>query len=67
MKAIVSAVLSQEKAVCHAVSAYIDDIYVNEDVMPMTRVREHLARFGLEWTIGIWCMSVGVGGRDGTR
>ena len=48
MKAIVSEVLSQEEAVGHAASAYIDDIYVNEDVMPATRVREHLARFGLE-------------------
>ena len=34
MKAIVSAVLSQEEAVDHAASAYIDDLYVNEDVMP---------------------------------
>ena len=48
MKAIVSAVLSQKEAVGHAASAYIDNIYVNEDVMPATRLREHLARFGLE-------------------
>ena len=48
VKAIVSAVLLQEEAVGHTASAYIDDIYVNEDVMPATRVREHLARFGLE-------------------
>ena len=48
MKAIVSIVLLQEEAVGHAASAYIDDIYVNEDVMPATCVREYLARFGLE-------------------
>ena len=48
MKAIVSAVLSQEEAVGHAASAYINGIYVNEDVMPSTHIREHLARFGLE-------------------
>ena len=48
MKAIVSTVLSQEEAVGNLVSAYINDIYVNEDVMPMTHVREHLARFGHE-------------------
>ena len=48
MKAIVSAVLSHEEAVGHTAFAYIDDIYVNKDVMPATRVREHLARFGLE-------------------
>ena len=48
MKAIVSAALSQEEDVGHAASVYIDDIYVNEDVIPATRVRGHLARFGLE-------------------
>ena len=48
MKAIVSAVLLQEEAVGHAASAYINDIYVNEDVILANRVREHLARFGLE-------------------
>ena len=48
MKAIVSAVLSQGEAVGHAASAYIGKIYVNEDVMPTTHVREHLTRFGLE-------------------
>ena len=35
MKAIISAVLSQEEAVGHAASAYIDDIYVNKDVVPV--------------------------------
>ena len=48
MKGIFSAVLSQEEAVGHAASAYIDDIYVNEDVVAATRVREHLAQFGLK-------------------
>ena len=48
MKAIVSAVLLQEEAVGCAASAYIDNIYVNEDVVPVTPVREHLAQFRLE-------------------
>ena len=48
MKVLVSAVLSWVEAVGHTASAYIDDIYVNEDVMPVTCVREHLARFGHE-------------------
>ena len=48
MKAIVSAVLSQEEAVGCAASAYNDNIYVNEDVMPTTHVREHLVQFGLK-------------------
>ena len=47
MKAIVSTALSQEKAVGCAASAYID-IYVNENVEPATRIREHLAQFGLK-------------------
>ena len=38
MKAIVSAVLLLEEAVGRAASAYIDDIYVNEDVVPMTHL-----------------------------
>ena len=46
MKAIVSAVLSHEEAVERAASAYINDIYISEDVVPVTRVREHLAQFG---------------------
>ena len=40
MKAIVSAVLSQEEA--------IDNIYVNEDAVPTTCIKEHLAQFGLK-------------------
>ena len=48
MKAIVRAVLLQKEAVGHAASAYINDIYVNEDVMPVTHVKERQARFGLE-------------------
>ena len=48
MKAIVSTVLLWEEAVEHAASAYIDDIYVNEDVVPATCIREHLAQFGLK-------------------
>ena len=42
MKAIVNTVLSQEEAVGHVASAYIDDIYVNKDVVPTTCVREDL-------------------------
>ena len=48
MKAIVSAVLSQEEAVGRTAFAYIDNIYVNEDVVPVTCVREHLVQFGLK-------------------
>ena len=45
IKAIVSVVLSQEEAVGHTASTYIDDIYVKDDVVPATHIREHLAKF----------------------
>ncbi len=48
MKAIVSVVLSQEEAVGCGASAYINDIYVNKEVVLSTRIRELLAKFGLE-------------------
>ena len=48
MKAINSTVLAQDVTVSQAASAYIDDIFINEDVAPTTRIREHLAQFGLE-------------------
>ncbi len=33
---------------CHIASAYIDNIYINEDVVPATHIREHLTQFGQE-------------------
>ena len=48
MKTIVNAVLSQEKAIKDATSAYIDDVYVNEDIESASCVRDKLAHFGLE-------------------
>ena len=48
IKAIISLVLAQDETVSCAASAYIDDIFINEDVAPATRFREHLAQFGLE-------------------
>ena len=47
MKAIVSTVLSQEEAVGCSTSGYINDIYVNEDVVLVSHVRKDLAQFGL--------------------
>ena len=41
-------VLAQEETVDRTASAYIDNIYINKDVVPATHVREHLAQFGLE-------------------
>lgn len=47
MKAIFDTVLAKDESVFQATSAYIDDIYVNEDVTSATCVRQHFADFGL--------------------
>lgn len=44
IKAIVSRVIYQEEAIDHITSG----TSVNEDVVPTTRIKEHLAQFGLE-------------------
>ena len=49
MKANISMVLAQEETVGCGTSTYIEDIYINDDVVPTTCVREHLAQFGLEY------------------
>ena len=43
MKAIINAVLSQEEKVKERTSAYLDDIYVNDDIVSKVK----LAQFGL--------------------
>ncbi|KAF0293263.1 hypothetical protein FJT64_008856 [Amphibalanus amphitrite] len=48
MKAVVHAVLSQDSAVERAVSPYVDDLLVDEEVVSAERVVEHFRRFGLE-------------------
>ena len=48
MKTIVSAVLTQEETVEKAMSAYLDDIYINEDVSPALHIQAKLAHFGLD-------------------
>ena len=48
MKAILTYVLGQDEEVKQGASAYVDDIYINEDIVAVRRVRDHLARFGLQ-------------------
>ena len=60
--------LSQEEAVGCAASAYIDNIYASEDVMPATHVREHLAQFVQgSGAVGGRRTGARIGGQDGTR
>ena len=47
MKTVLNAALSQDPDVFSGTSSYIDDIYVNEDVISAEAVRAHLMRFGL--------------------
>ena len=48
MKTVLDVVVKQDESVAKAVSSYVDDVLVNEDVMPAENVSEHLRAFGLE-------------------
>ena len=48
MRAIVEAALAKDDAVRQATSAYIDDVFINEDIVSATRVKQHLDNFGLK-------------------
>ena len=47
MQTIVDAILTKDKRIQWATSAYIDDVYVDESIVPEARVKEHLYSFGL--------------------
>ena len=47
MQTIVDAILTKDKHIQWATSAYIDDVYVDESIVPVARVKEHLCSFGL--------------------
>ena len=47
MKAILNCVLAQDPVVRKGVSAYIDDIFVNEDIVEAKQVESHLSNFDL--------------------
>ena len=44
---IVAAILPKDKRIQQTTSAYIDDVYVDENIVPAARVKEHLCSFGL--------------------
>ena len=48
MKAVLDAVARQDPDVERAMSSYIDDVLVDESVLPAEKVADHLRRFGLE-------------------
>ena len=47
MQTIFDAILMKDKRIQWATSAYIDDVYVDESIVPAARVKEHLCSFGL--------------------
>ena len=47
MKTVLNSLLSQDPNVKRGLSAYIDDVYVNEDVVTASRVVEYLHGYGL--------------------
>ena len=47
MQTIVDAILMKDKRIQRATSAYIDDVYVDECIVPVALVKEHLYSFGL--------------------
>ena len=47
MKSVLSAVLAQDENVRRATSPFIDDMLVNEDILPVEKVVAHLESFGL--------------------
>ena len=48
MKTVLEAVVNQDEDVANAVSSYVDDVLVNEDVMSAENVSKHLGAFGLQ-------------------
>ena len=48
MKSVFTAVLTQDETVDRATSSYLDDIFVNEDVVSDQCVENHLLRYGLD-------------------
>ena len=47
MKTVIAKVLEQDQSIHAAASPYVDDIYVNNDIVSAERVRNHLSCFGL--------------------
>ena len=45
MKSVLTAVLTQDETVDRATSSYLDDIFVNEDVVSVQCVEDHLLRY----------------------
>lgn len=47
MRAIVDAALLKDDTIRQATSAYIDDVFIDENIVSAAGVRQHLVNFGL--------------------
>ena len=49
MKYVLTAVLTQDETVHRATSSYLDDIFVNEDVVSVPCVEDRVAALGIRY------------------
>ena len=47
MKSVIDAIVSQDHTIKSATSAYVDDILINENRVPASRVQQHFLDYGL--------------------
>ena len=47
MKSVISAIRSQDHEIKSAISAYVDDIFIDESIFSAARVRQYFADYGL--------------------
>ena len=47
MKSVIDAIVSQDYTIKSATSAYVDDIFINESLVPASRIQQHFLKYGL--------------------
>ena len=47
MKFVIDAIVSQDHTIKSVTSAYVDDIFINENLVPVSRVQQHFLDYGL--------------------
>ena len=47
MKSVIDAIISQDHMIKSATSVYVDDILINENLVPASRIQQHFLDYGL--------------------
>ena len=47
MKSVIDAIVSHDHTIKSAKSAYVDDILINENLVPAPRIQQHFLDYGL--------------------